>query len=725
MISDQRAIIYSEDDFFLLKGKLCALVAPLLCDSGQTLPEMQKKLAGYASPKAVEQLLYQLIDSGYVVAEDGARNENETFWHSLGVNLNYAKQQLSIKTIHIQSTSNIDTSLLRSTLTQMDVRIADANQFLDILVVDDYLHPLVYKHARDSSRPWILVKPVGRIVWFGPLFLPGTNACFDCLRRRLLENRRVEVDLFGTALEKHVRGDKVYSPANLSLVYGLVANEIVKWLVSDKCLGPSQEVYTLDTGALAFRSHFVHKLECCSASKSLVATPPTLKTCPKAYYSFEGERSMTIEATLSRLEPLISPITGIIKQIKHHEIAGTHICYAMLNHPLSTSEWQNNNFGYFRIPEVVTGKGSTQQLARLGCLAEAVERYSCTFSAYDKTIIASPSQVKSNFIQPQKLLQFSEAQYRDRETWNLRWGPQNQVPERVDELKPLHWTPAWSLSSKQFRYLPTSFCYLSHPFENERAVCPGDSNGLASGTRIEEALYYGLLEVIERDAVAIWWYNQTKRFAVDLSSFEIQQLKNSQRAASELRRSLQVIDITTDIGIPTFVAISCDEMGRGICLGSAAHLNPVIAIIRAIDEQRQVQSHLLQTNPSELKVLSSRNRDLVNWLSKAHIDDHPHCIADNSDMLKANSYQPVSDSNDFLRDVSACVELLAKCDLEALFVNLSRTDTGLSTVKIVVPGLCHFWARLGAKRLYDVPVLQRLQMQPKDEGELNQIPYFL
>ena len=49
---------------------------------------------------------------------------------------------------------------------------------------------------------------------------------------------------------------------------------------------------------------------------------------------------------------------------------------------------------------------------------------------------------------------------------------------------------------------------------------------------------------------------------------------------------------------------------------------------------------------------------------------------------------------------------------------------GLPVVKVVVPGLRHFWARYGSGRLYDVPVRMGQLPQPLTEEQLNPIPIF-
>jgi ribosomal protein S12 methylthiotransferase accessory factor len=63
--------------------------------------------------------------------------------------------------------------------------------------------------------------------------------------------------------------------------------------------------------------------------------------------------------------------------------------------------------------------------------------------------------------------------------------------------------------------------------------------------------------------------------------------------------------------------------------------------------------------------------------------------------------------------------------LELLVQDHTRPDTGLHVVKVVVPGLRHFWARLGPGRLYDVPVALRLRERANAEHELNPTPLFV
>ena len=50
-----------------------------------------------------------------------------------------------------------------------------------------------------------------------------------------------------------------------------------------------------------------------------------------------------------------------------------------------------------------------------------------------------------------------------------------------------------------------------------------------------------------------------------------------------------------------------------------------------------------------------------------------------------------------------CVRLARERDLEVLVLDQTRADVGIPVVKVIVPGMRHFWARFGPGRLYDVP----------------------
>src|SRR5262249_50448477 len=145
-------------------------------------------------------------------------------------------------------------------------------------------------------------------------------------------------------------------------------------------------------------------------------------------------------------------------------------------------------------------------------------------------------------VHPNTCMLYSDQQYRDRAVWNARKSPWNSVPEPFDEEQAIEWTPVWSLTRQQVRYLPTAFCYYDYP--QKRSTCFACPKGNAAGNTLEEAILQGFFELVERDAVALWWYTRLRRPAVDLASFDEPYLRQLSRyLANRQRRDLWVLDL--------------------------------------------------------------------------------------------------------------------------------------------------------------------------------------
>jgi ribosomal protein S12 methylthiotransferase accessory factor len=76
-------------------------------------------------------------------------------------------------------------------------------------------------------------------------------------------------------------------------------------------------------------------------------------------------------------------------------------------------------------------------------------------------------------------------------------------------------------------------------------------------------------------------------------------------------------------------------------------------------------------------------------------------------------------SDDLRQDINICKKLAAKRGIEILVLDQTRPDVAFPVVRVVAPGLRHFWARFGPGRLYDVPVQQGWLSRPLSEEELN------
>ena len=141
--------------------------------------------------------------------------------------------------------------------------------------------------------------------------------------------------------------------------------------------------------------------------------------------------------------------------------------------------------------------------------------------------------------------------------------------------------------------------------------------------------------------------------------------------------------------------------------GTGAHLDPRIGISKAISELNQIMIRANISSDIDLKSIPEIERDLVQWLIKEKIDNHPYLIPEKS-VSPSFIYEA---SDDFLTDINTFLEIFNYSKLDVLIYNLSNPDINFHTVRVIIPGLRHFWCRLGAGRLYDVPA--KLAVDPK------------
>lgn len=302
----------------------------------------------------------------------------------------------------------------------------------------------------------------------------------------------------------------------------------------------------------------------------------------------------------------------------------------------------------------------------------------------------------------------------------------NWVPLPFDDTRAIEWTPCWSLTEEQPRWLPTAYCYHAYPLPREHWFCRADSNGCASGNTLEEAVLQGFFELVERDSMALWWYNRVRRPAIDLRSFHDGFCDAMLTAYQCHGRTLEAIDLTSDLGIPVVAAISWDASGGKIWLGLGAHLEARLAVARALSELNQTAACEEDVPPRATGDAphSRQGHEVADWFAKATLDNQPYLVPDRGSIRTAADF-PRLHGEDLLDDIRTCLDLVRAHGMEMLVLDMTRPDVDFPTVRVTVPGLRHFWARFAPGRLYDVPVQLGWLARRRDETELNPIPFFL
>jgi len=655
-------------------------------------------------------------------------SQEAAFWEELEISPSVLSDILKENSVSIR-TINYEGSIdaFYSAFEKNRIRIS-SSAVLDIIVTDDYESPElneINKNALRAGKKWMLVKPSGTIIWIGPIFDPVRTGCWKCLEQRVSLNK--SINTFVRGIKENSFSEQIYpsTASGLSIAANITSLEVVKYLYFKQNKNLEGQLLSFDTDKLLTQAHTVVKRPQCSECGDnkviyeIQNRVVLLDQEDKRRLSFEGGfRTSTPESTIEKYKHHISPITGVVQtleQIPDQKGSPVFNYYSGANTALKSKSlyWLNNHIRSFS-----GGKGRNHSQAKAGALCEAIERYSCSYQGGEQVISATFTELADKAIHPYSCLNFSKKQYEMREQLNAECSKYYfMIPGEFDENEKIEWSKVMLLGSGEYRYLPANYCYFQYPVKDElKRFCYPDSNGNAAGNTIEEAILQGLLELIERDSVAIWWYNMLNRPEVDIASFNDSYFDQLIEYYKSINRSLYVLDLSFDLEVPCFAAISCDSEGKKPLIGFGAHTNAKIALERALIELNQFMPILYDERYSKDAAISG-------WLDIANTRNQPYLVP-LAGMKKTFSDYASLCKPSIIDSIKFCQDKIKREGMEVYFLNMTKPDIGLPVAKVIVPGLRHFWKRLGPGRLYEVPVKMNILNMKKREEELNPISVF-
>ncbi len=377
-----------------------------------------------------------------------------------------------------------------------------------------------------------------------------------------------------------------------------------------------------------------------------------LKSCIKGYKK-GTHRAVPPEGTLSRIEPKM-PAAGVTRVA---DITGLD----RIGIPVFSSIRPTAEGGAV---SVYNGKGTTAEEAKVSAMMEAVERYSAEVHGM-KLLVNSYTGLseKDNALNPKELI----------------------LPDYVKNAEEVRipWVRGYDLIQKEEIYVPANAVFHPLPSRYDRVrLFRTNTNGLAAGNEIEEAIFHGLAEVVERDAWSLVEITRNTGAVVKIKEEGIRVLQDK---FSDAEVSLLIRDITSDVCVPTFAAVSDDLMLRDpalLTIGMGTHTNASVAIMRAITEV--AQSRLTQIHGAREDTTTADVRRIMgyDWMRKRN--EHWFDTSEEKAFKDLNYF----DSDDFLDDIRYTVERLRGAGLErVVVVDLTREEIGMPVVRVIVPGL--------------------------------------
>jgi len=319
----------------------------------------------------------------------------------------------------------------------------------------------------------------------------------------------------------------------------------------------------------------------------------------------------------------------------------------------------------------LAGSGLEPKRAFESCVGEGIE-YLSQFVQADDPIVSGPSASRggADDVDVRRFIS---------EVFSLNM---------IDADRAIGWVSASRLPDGKEMWFPADLCYRRHTAEQDLKPPHKLSSGCAAGTTVEAATLRALLELIERDAVALWWRGGRRGRSIAPNSL-------AARAAAELLaqvrqgntdRQTWLLDITTDIGIPAVAAISARPDGYGFAFGLGARLHLADAARAAIFELCQVElgQHVVAAKRVESGEAALNEGDRRQLRRGTLIDTRACILLQPQTEPDSISIEHPDDSASGLEQV---LERLETLGIGAYAIDLTRPQLGVPVVRVLAPGL--------------------------------------
>ena len=343
---------------------------------------------------------------------------------------------------------------------------------------------------------------------------------------------------------------------------------------------------------------------------------------------------------------------------------------------------------------VYAGKGATVEQARASAMMEGFERYSAEKQDIDqeKISISTYNEIKNeSVLNPNDLLL-----------------PKSFENQNI-EMQKLEWIEAEEIISESPILVPANAVF--HPYIPNREIKPcamamfkGNTNGLASGNVIEEAVLHGIFEVVERDAWSIFELTKRNKKQIDLDTIENDTVRELVEKFTSQGIKIKLMDITADLKIPTIVASADDTVLKDaalLTLGVGTHLNPEIAAIRALSEvaqSRATQIHGTREDTVRADFMRKAGYENMKRTNKDYFveEDEKINLSDIENKITGS----------IKKDIEVSIEEVQKAGLDkVIYYDLTREEIGVNVARVIIPKAelyCLDEERLGNRALeYD------------------------
>ena len=597
------------------------------------------------------------------------------------------------------------------------------------LVLQDAWDPSVHLKAEENLLiPWLRGFVSFGEGMVGPLVQKGKEGCSQCadLRHLMAGRDRKEMWDIQKQLQENggVHDDPAASRTGLLQMAYLIGKEVKRWTEGDLTQSENS-VALINMKTLNISRHsFLPDPVCpvCSSipdddsSAACLSLQPSPKVEPHSYRS----RSMD---ELSQV---------LTKDYLDHRMGFLNNKMVDLVPPFADV---SVNLPLFMGDEGAAGRTNSYAISEMTAILEGLERY-CGLEPRGKRTVVHDSynNLKNDALDPSKLGVHSNEMYEKPGFPFKPFHPDSRM----------NWVWSYSFLQERPILVPELLAYYS--LGCGEGFVYETSNGCALGGSLEEAILYGIFEVVERDSFLLTWYAKLPLPRLDPYSANDEELALMvDRARAAAGYDIHLYNATMEHGIPSVWAMAKNRKPKGlnlICAGGA-HLDPVRATKSAIHE---LAGMMLTLDGNFEAKQGEYERMLDDPFLVQQMDDHGmlfglkqaegrlRFLLDDNRPLRTfdeefKQREKHADLTDDLQDVLLQFKQLG---LDVLVVDQTTPElkkNGLHCVKVLIPGMLpmtfgHHLTRItGLDRVLKVPMELGYVKEPLTMEQLNQDPH--
>ncbi|MEO3924326.1 TOMM precursor leader peptide-binding protein [Micromonosporaceae bacterium B7E4] len=206
---------------------------------------------------------------------------------------------------------------------------------------------------------------------------------------------------------------------------------------------------------------------------------------------------------------------------------------------------------------------------------EGVERYAGTHRRRPgPPLVAAYTEVADRALDPTSCGVYTD------ETYDA-----DHMVRRFEPSRPIPWVWGHRMRDGEPILVPRRFCFYMSGADGDNFVL-SSSSGCATGGCLEEAILYGLLELVERDAFVLGWYGRERLRRIDLDSCDSAAVRTMVDRARLAGYDVLAFDNRIDLTVPVVTTVAARRDGGPglLSFAAAAHLAPERAVAAALSE---------------------------------------------------------------------------------------------------------------------------------------------